>query len=425
MQLDATSCLTSDPAMAKDIQSSRRAAKRGASDRELEAWRVRLETTELALPDAISLSRLLADLGDVSAAERVLKTSVARCKRISNTTALAPKDLLNAAQNLVEIDAMEHAETLCRLAHDAAPNDEATLTPLLTLLLQQNRSDEARALTEAFCQNVEDRFEVLHYLAMFFSNFDEAETVTRLLDLAESRSKTKEQQAKLDYLRAATGDAIGSLDQHSMAIGVFDNFADSYEEKLKLLGNNGPDLIREALKQIGLPKNRSRRVLDAGCGTGLCAKFLRPYAKHIMGVDISVAMLEKARAKRSYNELARTDLSIRATFPEGQYDLVICADVLVYFGSLDTVFANFHDVMRPGGTLLFTVEDESNPEFQSGFKLYPSGRHKHGQTYLVNALTRAGFPKPKLLERARLRNEMGQPIHGTVVAVQKPALSFG
>jgi predicted TPR repeat methyltransferase len=71
-----------------------------------------------------------------------------------------------------------------------------------------------------------------------------------------------------------------------------------------------------------------------------------------------------------------------------------------------------------------TVEHEADPSVATGFKLYPTGRHKHTNEYLIQTLAEAGFPKPKMLKHARLRNDLGAPIFGTLVAVQKPALSF-
>ena len=44
-------------------------------------------------------------------------------------------------------------------------------------------------------------------------------------------------------------------------------------------------------------------VLDAGCGTGLAAPLLGPYARRLVGVDLSGAMLEQARALPQYDEL--------------------------------------------------------------------------------------------------------------------------
>ena len=60
-----------------------------------------------------------------------------------------------------------------------------------------------------------------------------------------------------------------------------------------------------------------KAVLDAGCGTGLCAPLLRPHATHLTGCDISVPMLEKAKAKLGYDALLRSDLGAPVTLPPG------------------------------------------------------------------------------------------------------------
>ena len=39
---------------------------------------------------------------------------------------------------------------------------------------------------------------------------------------------------------------------------------------------------------------RGARILDAGCGTGLCVAFLKPLAAHLVGVDLSGSMLKQA-----------------------------------------------------------------------------------------------------------------------------------
>lgn len=52
-----------------------------------------------------------------------------------------------------------------------------------------------------------------------------------------------------------------------------------------------------------------RRILDAGCGTGLCGPLLRPFASHLTGVDLSPRMVEKAHDRGSYDTLEVTELS--------------------------------------------------------------------------------------------------------------------
>ncbi len=64
----------------------------------------------------------------------------------------------------------------------------------------------------------------------------------------------------------------------------------------------------EAVGRLFGSGDASLAVLDAGCGTGLCAPWLVPYAHRLVGVDLSQAMLDKAAARACYDELAKADL---------------------------------------------------------------------------------------------------------------------
>ena len=55
--------------------------------------------------------------------------------------------------------------------------------------------------------------------------------------------------------------------------------------------------------------SRSLDVLDAGCGTGLCGPLIAPYARRLVGVDLSERMLDQARARNVYDELVRRELT--------------------------------------------------------------------------------------------------------------------
>jgi predicted TPR repeat methyltransferase len=180
-----------------------------------------------------------------------------------------------------------------------------------------------------------------------------------------------------------------------------------------------PEAIGQLLKAINLPRNKRLSVLDAGCGTGLCAALLRPYARRLHGVDLSNTMLAEAKKKRHYDALSRCDLGSIGTYPAGPFDLIASSDVLVYFGDLAAVLANFASVLRPGGWLLLTVEEAA-----TGWSLAPSGRHKHSLSYLETALRKAGFAKPKHVQTFDLRHEFGQPVRGLGLATQRLAL-FG
>src|SRR4029450_3384975 len=90
---------------------------------------------------------------------------------------------------------------------------------------------------------------------------------------------------------------------------TFDSFAASFDSKLAKLSYRAPELITEMLKRPGLPPSKSLDILDAGCGTGLCGPLLAPYARRLVGVDLSERMLAQARTRGVYDELVKGELT--------------------------------------------------------------------------------------------------------------------
>jgi len=79
--------------------------------------------------------------------------------------------------------------------------------------------------------------------------------------------------------------------------GVFDNFADNFENHLvNILKYKVPDILNSLLRKH-LPENSSLDIIDLGCGTGLMGERLSDISGHITGVDISCNMLDYARKK--------------------------------------------------------------------------------------------------------------------------------
>ncbi|QNB00305.1 methyltransferase domain-containing protein [Massilia sp. Se16.2.3] len=76
-----------------------------------------------------------------------------------------------------------------------------------------------------------------------------------------------------------------------------------------------------------------------GCGTGLCGPVLRPRSRTLTGVDLSERMLARAAETGLYDSLACADLQAYLDSCHGDVDLVMAADVLVYFGDLAALFA--------------------------------------------------------------------------------------
>jgi predicted TPR repeat methyltransferase len=142
---------------------------------------------------------------------------------------------------------------------------------------------------------------------------------------------------------------------------------------------------------------------------------VRPAAA-LEGFDLSAAMLERARTLGLYDELVHAELVEHLQATANRHDLVIAADVFIYFGALDDVFAAVARVLLPGGRFAFCVErtDEA-----SGVALRPSLRYAHGAPYLRAQAARAGLDVERL-DEAPVREDQQRPIAGLYACLRKP-----
>src|SRR3954451_13643565 len=150
---------------------------------------------------------------------------------------------------------------------------------------------------------------------------------------------------------------------------TFDSFAASFDSKLAKLSYRAPALVREMLAQSGVEASKSLDVLHAGCGTGLCGPLFAPYARRLVGVDLSAGMLAHAQARGVYDELAKCELVAYLRDSAGEFDVIVSADTLVYFGPLDDVVAASASALRPGGRLIFTVEEMPGGKSEAGYSI--------------------------------------------------------
>jgi predicted TPR repeat methyltransferase len=140
----------------------------------------------------------------------------------------------------------------------------------------------------------------------------------------------------------------------------------------------------------------------------------KPAAARLDGVDLSPAMILKARARGIYDQLDVADLETALSAPGPRYDLILAADTLVYLGDLARVLGAAHARLEPGGTFLFTVE-KANGE---GFELGPKRRWRHSEAYLRASAAQAGFNLAGFVA-ATPRHEAQQPVEGFAVALSR------
>lgn len=194
---------------------------------------------------------------------------------------------------------------------------------------------------------------------------------------------------------------------------LFDQFSADYDARmLGQLGYAAPLILRN-LAGLVLPGAEGLVMLDLGCGTGLAAEAFRDMASVIDGIDLSPAMIEKARGRNIYRDLSIADLESALNEGACVYDLLVAADTLVYLGDLSATFCGAAHALKPGGTFLFTVESGEDADFVLG----PKRRWAHSEAYLRGEAAKAGFAIAGFLA-ASPRSERGVPVPGFAVALR-------
>jgi predicted TPR repeat methyltransferase len=195
---------------------------------------------------------------------------------------------------------------------------------------------------------------------------------------------------------------------------LFDQFSADYDSRmLGQLSYAAPQILLDLAGMV-MPGRKALSILDLGCGTGLAGAVFKPLAARLDGVDLSPAMIEKARARQIYDHLDVTDLETALCTAGPSYDLILAADTLVYLGDLKPVFAAAPARLAPDGYFLFTAEKADG----DGFELGPKRRWRHSEAYLRRLAEEAGFSVAGLVAAAP-RSEANQPVEGFAVALAR------
>jgi SAM-dependent methyltransferase len=107
-----------------------------------------------------------------------------------------------------------------------------------------------------------------------------------------------------------------------------------------------------------LPDLTGLEVVDLGCGFGAFARWAAAEGARVDAFDLSERMLARAAeltpdgARITYRRADLDELELRAA----AYDLAYSALTLHYLGDLPRLLVTVHRALRPGGSLVLTVE---------------------------------------------------------------------
>jgi predicted TPR repeat methyltransferase len=325
------------------------------------------------------------------------------------------------------------------------PGRVTTLTNLGATRLKLGRPQEAlELLDEALAQDPQD-LEALGHSASALAALDRhqaaSDRLARLLALDASSGSAwslqgsllkdlgRHAEAALAFEKAIARGADAQLNRYFLASlrgdgappapprhyvqMLFDSYAQGFDQHLvQVLNYRAHRVLAQGVAQLG---RRFAGALDLGCGTGLCGPLVRPLVDRLEGVDLSAAMLAQAQALGAYDLVTQDDVGHYLEAATRRYDLVLAADVFIYVGALDGVFAGVARQMDAGGVFCFSVEEAAEGEAMA---LRSSLRYVHSEGLVRTLAAAHGFEVIRL-ERQAIREDQRVAIAGLYAWLQK------
>lgn len=297
-------------------------------------------------------------------------------------------------------------------------NSTARLALVYRLIGQDANSTEAAALLDQLSRESPDDVNVVYARATVARRQGrdgdarvDAETMIRL---------SPDNPVIRDFHALAHGQTPATQAESTVA-ALFDAYAPRFDQSLwGDLQYRLPRQVADIL--LRLHPDRKFSVLDLGCGTGLVGLFLGPLEGHIIGVDLSIKMIEQAAKHNVYSRFYHVNIlnALTAT-PAEHYEAITCADALVYVGDLSPVIPGALRILKPDGHFIFSCEAAAEEE--TDLVLRKSDRYAHKQSHVERLCRDAGFDEVHIEYLPSLRMEGGTPLPGFLVTAHKPVAS--
>jgi predicted TPR repeat methyltransferase len=269
------------------------------------------------------------------------------------------------------------------------------------LTLRPNYADAYFKLARIFGILGNFDYAILNYRKFLEMEPDQAEAYNNMGNALREQGKSKEAISSYEkalsinpniqnarhFLNALTGNTSDRAPRDYVE-RIFNKYADRFEQHLvEKLSYQIPVMFKMKVNELGLSDKKFKNVIDLGCGTGLSGVQFRELSEHLIGVDLSKNMIQKAKEKNIYDELCIDDILENLNRTTSSFDLFICTDVLVYFGDLTPVFQSIKKRCHAKALFLFSTEHTDHDDFILNNK----GRYAHSPNYIYSVSLNSGF----------------------------------
>jgi predicted TPR repeat methyltransferase len=339
-------------------------------------------------------------------------------KAANKAVELAPQEMSAIEIAVAVANAADDAVTAQRHLQAALalrPGDIAISRALGMCLNKQRRFAEAEPHWRSVLAVIPDDVSALGWLGICLMGLNRKQEARALLERAKTLSP--DHPTLPFYLAVARGETPPTQPRE-MVQQLFDAYANRFDKHLvEDLNYRVPSRVAQIIRERrGI---RDVSVLDLGCGTGLLGAHLGHIPGAFVGVDVSPRMLERAAKLGIYSELRQNDLldELRRTSMPA-FDFVVANDVFIYVGDLTQIIPSVFNVLRSGGTLIFSCETADASE--GSMVLRPSKRYAHSRASVEALCHDAGFNRFDVeLIDLRLDAEAGS-IAGFIATATKP-----
>ncbi|WP_098743899.1 class I SAM-dependent methyltransferase [Paenibacillus sp. EZ-K15] len=139
-------------------------------------------------------------------------------------------------------------------------------------------------------------------------------------------------------------------------IEAYDKLAGDYERHVDSQSGHNAYYERPAMLKVLPADMEQMTVLDAGCAAGWYTEQFIIRGARVTAVDLSPAMVEACK-RRVGNEAAvfACDITEDLPFEDEAFDLIVSSLTLHYIEDWTPTFREFQRVLKPGGSLIFSV----------------------------------------------------------------------